>query len=266
IIDRYDIILIQEVRDKDGKVTNRIMDLVNEDIPNDSPDHFDNISSVYLPVTKDNKGHKERYLFLYKKETVSVNGSFQYNDTAGVFDRPPFVVQFSSTQTAGKDFVLIPIHTQPLKYPKEGKKSTLQQLQALGDVVEAAAKQWKNNNIVVLGDFNAGSNYVRKSDWEKIPLFTDKKFHSLIKDVATTLAEKTIQTHDRIVVSDEMKKGVVEGSAKVFDFIKAYNPVEPGNISDHFPVEVELKLKLLMKRSRPASGGGVQVIPLSEKK
>ncbi|KAJ4919690.1 hypothetical protein JOQ06_022369 [Pogonophryne albipinna] len=86
IVQRYDIILIQGLQDKDLSVTKRLKALVN------------NL-------------HKERYLFLYRKETVSVKDSFQY--TGKGFERPPFVVQFSSRQTAVKEFVLIPIHTRP---------------------------------------------------------------------------------------------------------------------------------------------------------
>ncbi|KAI4798110.1 hypothetical protein KUCAC02_022275 [Chaenocephalus aceratus] len=245
IIDRYDIILIQEVLDPDWKVTKRLMDLVNH-----GSLQFRNISSEPLPL--DRIGHKERYLFLYRHNKVSVKGSFQYDECkAGDFDRPPFVVQFSSTQT-GVDFVLIPIHTSPSTADEAAKrtekskdgyvyKSTVEQLNALVDVVDAAKRKLENNNIVVLGDFNAGSNYVRKGDWKNIRLFTNKNFHWLINDVATTLAEKTIQTHDRIVVTTEMNEGVVK--AEVFDFREAYHLKEAKKVSDHFPVEVELKLE-----------------------
>ncbi|KAL3054369.1 hypothetical protein OYC64_006655 [Pagothenia borchgrevinki] len=237
IVQHYDIILIQEVRDPDGKVTERLMALVNKDIPINSPHHFDKISSDYLGPSS----HKERYLFLYKDQTVTVTDSFQYPDTAGDFDRPPFIVKFSSTQT-DVEFVLIPIHTSPSTDTTK-EKTTLQELHALDKVVDAAEVQWTNTNIMVLGDFNAGIRYVKAEDWKNIPLFTDKGFHSLINDVATTMAEKPIQTHDRIVVSDEMNKGVVK--AEVFDFIKAYPPkkAKAEDVSDHFPVEVRLELK-----------------------
>ncbi|XP_033982015.1 deoxyribonuclease-1-like isoform X1 [Trematomus bernacchii] len=232
IVQRYDIILIQELRDKDGTVTERLMELVNK-----GSHQFRNISSGYLGPSS----RKERYLFLYSDETVTVKDqedSFQYDDTAGVFDRPPFVVKFSSTQT-GKEFVLIPIHTQTDKAVKE--------IDALVDVVKEAKLKWTNNNIMVLGDFNAGIRYVGTGDWKKdIPLFTDKGFHSLIDDgVATTLAEKTIQTHDRIVVSKEMNEEVVNGSAGVFNFKtdSDFDQDQAKKVSDHFPVEVELKPK-----------------------
>ncbi|KAK1877219.1 Deoxyribonuclease-1 [Dissostichus eleginoides] len=226
IVLRYDIILIQEVLcNHDLSVPHRLLALVNQGSP-----QFSYIVSLPLgPGILKLMSHKERYLFLYRYQKVSVKGSFQYpgND----FMRPPFVVQFSSTETAVKEFVLIPIHTKPEKAVKE--------IDALVDVVAAAKLKWTNNNIMVLGDFNAGSRYVGDRDWKNIRLRANTNFHWLIDDnVATTMAEKPIQAHDRIVVTTEMEKGVVAGSAAVFDFIKAYSPKEAKKVSDHFPVEV----------------------------
>ncbi|XP_033982024.1 deoxyribonuclease-1-like [Trematomus bernacchii] len=173
--------------------------------------------------------------FLCRDETVTVTDSFQYNDKG--FSRPPFVVKFSSTQTAVKEFVLIPIHTKPGNAVKE--------IDALVDVVKKAKLKWKNNNIMVLGDFNADGKHVKKKDWKKIRLLdTNKKdFHWLIANgVDTTLAAKSSNTYDRIVVTTEMEKGVVAGSAKVFDFREEYDLRDKAKkVSDHFPVEVELE-------------------------
>ncbi|XP_034084702.1 deoxyribonuclease-1-like [Gymnodraco acuticeps] len=216
IVLRYDIILIQGLQDKDLSVTKRLKDLVNKD-----SQHFSNILSEPLPLSSSILKFwtdKERYLFLYRDKKVTVKDSFQY--TAKGFDRPPYVVKFSSTET-GKEFVLIPIHTKPDHAVKE--------IDALVDVVAAAGKKWNNNkNIMVLGDFNAGSRYVKvkkrnkKNDWDDIPLFTNKDFHWLINDNVATKVDSQ-QAHDRIVVTTEMEKGVVEGSAKVFNFRKKYD-------------------------------------------
>ncbi|KAK5914737.1 hypothetical protein CgunFtcFv8_009152 [Champsocephalus gunnari] len=52
------------------------------------------------------------------------------------------------------------------------------------------------------------------------------------------------QTHDRIVVTTEMKKGVVPDTAKVFDFRQYDLGDQAKKVSDHFPVEVELERKV----------------------
>ncbi|KAL3054365.1 hypothetical protein OYC64_006651 [Pagothenia borchgrevinki] len=234
IVRRYDIILIQELRGPDGKVTDKLKALVNQDIPINSPHHFDKISSE----PQGPGGYKERYLFLYKFQKVSVTCSFQYDEgKRGVFSRPPFVVKFSSTQTAVKEFVLIPIHTKP--------DHAVEELNALVKVVDAAKLKWTNNNIMVLGDFNADGTYVTKKDWKNIRLFTNTYFHWLIANgVDTTVAAKSSNTYDRIVVTTEMEKGV-EGSAEVFNFKTNYGltQAQAEDVSDHFPVEVRLKLK-----------------------
>ncbi|XP_033934242.1 deoxyribonuclease-1-like [Pseudochaenichthys georgianus] len=228
IVLRYDIILIQEVRDKDGTVTQRLMDLVNQ-----VSHQFTNISSEPLPLGPGS--HKERYLFLYKHNKVTVTDSFQYDEgKAGDFNRPPFVVQFSSTQTAVTDFVLIPIHTSP--------STAVEELKALVDVVKEAKRKWQNNNIMALGDFNAGSNYVPMSKRPTIPLFDTNVFHWLIGDYVDTTVSGSKQAYDRIVVTDDMYKGVSPCSAGIFDFKNQYALTldEAKAVSDHFPVEVEL--------------------------
>ncbi|KAK1878221.1 Deoxyribonuclease-1 [Dissostichus eleginoides] len=200
IVLRYDIILIQEVIDKDLTATKRLMDLVNN-----------SEASSVTPLGPST--YRERYLFLYRYQNVSVTGWFQYDeDKAGNFMRPPFVVQFSSTETAVKEFVLIPIHTKPGKAVKE--------IDALVDVVKKAKLKWMNNNIMVLGDFNAGGTYVKdenrkyKGDWEDIRLFTNKDFHWLIKDNVDTTVLGSPKAYDRIVVTTDMNKGVVPDSAR----------------------------------------------------
>ncbi|KAL3054371.1 hypothetical protein OYC64_006656 [Pagothenia borchgrevinki] len=226
IVLRYDIILIQEVRDKDGTVIQSLMDLVNQ-----GSHQFRNISSGYLGPGS----HKERYLFLYRDQTMTVTDSFQYDEgKAGDFNRPPYIVKFSSTQTAVTDFVLIPIHTSP--------STAVEELKALVDVVKEAKRKWQNNNIMVLGDFNAGSNYVPMSKRPTIPLFNTNVFHWLIANNVDTTVSRTGNAYDRIVVTDDMYKGMNPHSAGIFDFKNQYALTldEAKAVSDHFPVEVQI--------------------------
>ncbi|XP_075939206.1 deoxyribonuclease-1-like isoform X1 [Anarhichas minor] len=230
IVCRYDIILIQEVRDPDLEVTKRLMTAVKKECP----------KLVYKYIYSDPLGagsHKERYLFLYRVGIVSVGRSYTYKDPSGFytrFSRPPFIAEFSSTQTAVGKFVLIPQHTSPDK--------AVLQIDALYDVATDVNTRLNTKNIVLLGDFNAGGTYVKDSDWKKIRLFTNKSFHWLITNDQET-AVKTGFPYDRIVVTDDMMKRVVTGSAKVYNFMKAFGLTEQQAlaVSDHFPVEVTLK-------------------------
>ncbi|XP_075942775.1 deoxyribonuclease-1-like [Anarhichas minor] len=206
IVCRYDIILIQEVRDPDLEVTTRLMTAVSNRCP----------QLVYKYVVSEPLGktsYKERYLFLYRKSMVSVSNYHSYIDPHGRFSRPPFIAEFSTHTAVGK-FVLIPQHTSP--------SDAVLQIDALYDVATDVNTCWNTNNIVLLGDFNAGGTYVRDSDWQKIRLFTDKSFHWLITDNEET-SVKTGYPYDRIVVTDDMmKNGVMPGSAKVYNFMSVF--------------------------------------------
>lgn len=232
IVHRYDIILIQEVRDNDLSATKALMEHVNKYSPQFRYDHI-----VSEPLGRNS--YKERYLFLYREQTVSVVKNYTYDDGCepcgtDTFIREPFVVMFSSPTTAVKNFVLIPQHTSP--------DFALEETDALYDVVSDVRTRWKTNDIVLLGDFNTGCSYVSGSDWQQIRLFTDKSFHWLITDEADTTVSHTNCPYDRIVVSADMMEGVIHGSAEVYNFMVDLNLSLSMAlaVSDHFPVEVKL--------------------------
>ncbi|XP_040918759.1 deoxyribonuclease-1-like isoform X1 [Toxotes jaculatrix] len=230
IVHRYDIILIQEVRDSDLSATKKLMEHVNKGSPQ---------YSYIISEPLGRSSYKERYLFLYREHTVSVVKNYTYDDGCepcgtDTFSREPFVVMFSSKYTAVKNFVLIPQHTSP--------DYAVQEVNALYDVVADVRTRWNTNDIVLLGDFNAGCSYVSNSDWQKIRLFTDKSFHWLIPNEADTTVSHTNCPYDRIVVTTDMLKGVVHDSAEVYNYMLnlGLDQKLALAVSDHFPVEVEL--------------------------
>ncbi|XP_063326536.1 deoxyribonuclease-1 [Pelmatolapia mariae] len=230
IVQRYDVILIQEVRDSDLSATQKLMEYVNKDSP-----QYKYIVSEPLGAST----YKERYLFLYREALVSVAKSYTYDDGPeetgqDTFSREPFVVMFSSKYTAVRDFTLIPQHTSP--------SLAVRELNALYDVVADVRARWNTNDIVLLGDFNAGCSYVSGSDWQQIRIFTDKTFHWLITDAADTTVSQTVCPYDRIVVTTDMMRGVVKDSAKVYNYMTDLNLKQDLAlaVSDHFPVEVKL--------------------------
>ncbi|XP_016344124.1 deoxyribonuclease-1 [Sinocyclocheilus anshuiensis] len=231
VVHRYDIVLIQEVRDSDLTATNKLMQSVNG---GSSPYEYQYIVSEPLGRST----YKERYLFIYRSQTVSVAKSFQYDDGCescgtDTFNREPFVVMFSSN-TAVREFALIPQHTSPEVAVKE--------IDALHDVVLDTRQRLNTNNIMLLGDFNAGCSYVSNSDWSKIRLHTDQSYTWLIPDSADTTVTHTNCPYDRIVATSDMMKGVSAGSAQVFDFMQDHGLSQSWAlaVSDHFPVEVKL--------------------------
>ncbi|XP_044514986.1 deoxyribonuclease gamma isoform X2 [Gracilinanus agilis] len=175
------------------------------------------------------------------KNMVSVKKSYHYHDAQNgdedAFSREPFVVWFYSPQTAVTDFVIIPLHTTP--------ETSVREIDELFDVYMDLKRQWKPENFIFMGDFNAGCNYVPKKSWKDIRLRMDPKFVWLIGDHEDTTVKGTTKcAYDRIVLQGQkINSSVVPDSASIFDFQKAYRMTEEEalDISDHFPVEFELQ-------------------------
>ncbi|XP_076864814.1 deoxyribonuclease 1 like 4, tandem duplicate 1 isoform X2 [Brachyhypopomus gauderio] len=234
IVSRYDIVVILEVVDSSGKAVDTFMKELNDVNPK-CP--FTMKISTRLGRTT----YKEQFLFLYREELAKVIGTYQYEDNQegdeDAFDREPYILRFSCPSTVVKDLVLIPVHTKPEDSEKE--------IDELYDVVQVVKKKWKTDNIMILGDYNADGSYVSKKEMKEIRIFTDKDFHWLITDdVDTTTRTGNDNTYDRIVVhGKKLLDAIVPNSAKPFNYQEEYGLTEADalKVSDHYPVEVELK-------------------------
>ncbi|CAJ1055140.1 deoxyribonuclease-1-like 1 [Xyrichtys novacula] len=244
IISRCDITLLQEVRDSKEKAIPVLMDRLNR---YDTAHQYSFVASERLGRSE---SYQEQYVFVYRSDTVSVTGQYQYPDNRrgkeDVFSREPFVVRFKAPKTEIKEFVLIPQHTSP--------ENTTQELDALYDVLQQVIRMWRTENVMLLGDFNADCGYLAKKNRKLVRLITEKKLYWLIPEkVDTTVRESTSCTYDRIVVHGEtFARAVVPLSAKPFNFQREYRLTEEQalEISDHYPVQVSLK-----SNSSPRSGG-----------
>ncbi|XP_051977879.1 deoxyribonuclease gamma-like [Xyrauchen texanus] len=241
IVSRYDIVVILEVVDSSGDAVNKFLEELNGC---NKSNHYTKAISTRLG----RGNYKEQFMFLYRDNLVDLVGSYQYADKQpgdeDAFAREPYVLRFKCHGTVMKDLVLIPVHTKP--------EDSVKELDELYDVFEDVKKKWKTDNIMILGDFNADGSYVSKKEMQTIRIRSDKNFHWLIDDDEDTTASiKNDNTYDRIVVyGDDMRNAVVPDSAKPFNFQKAYKiKVEDAlKVSDHYPVEVELKKQPKRKR------------------
>uniref|UniRef100_A0A3P9PKE6 Deoxyribonuclease n=1 Tax=Poecilia reticulata TaxID=8081 RepID=A0A3P9PKE6_POERE len=204
-------------------------------------------SNSYLYVESERlgrKSYKEQYVYIYKNNMLKVKERFQHPKLEGggtngtdVFSREPFVIRVHSPTTLVKDFVLVGQHTCP--------KTAMQEIDELYGVVKQIHKKWKTENVIILGDLNAGCSYVTAKGWKAVRLRNDPGFHWLIGDEQdTTVREKTRCAYDRIIVHGrEIISGVVPGSAQAFNFKENFHLTEQEalEVSDHFPVEVDLR-------------------------
>uniref|UniRef100_A0AAQ6ITE2 Endonuclease/exonuclease/phosphatase domain-containing protein n=1 Tax=Anabas testudineus TaxID=64144 RepID=A0AAQ6ITE2_ANATE len=237
VLSRCDLCLIQEVRDSKGEAVQALVKALNR---------FDK-SNSYSYVKSERLGrktYKEQYVYIYRNNMLKVKDHYQYHKLEGegtnetdVFSREPFIVHFHSPTTLVKDFVLVGQHTCP--------KTAMKEIDELYTVFKGIYKKWKTDNVMILGDLNAGCSYVTIKGWRAVRLRTDPKFHWLIGDEQdTTVREKTHCAYDRIIVHGrEIISSVVPGSARPFNFKENFHLTEEEalEVSDHFPVEVDLK-------------------------
>ncbi|XP_004586758.2 deoxyribonuclease-1 isoform X2 [Ochotona princeps] len=232
IVSRYDIALIQEVRDSHLTAVGKLLDNLNK-----------NAADTYRYVVSDPLGrstYKERYLFVYRPDQVSVLDSYYYDDGCescgtDTFSREPAIVKFSSPNTKVKQFAVVPLHAAP--------EDAVAEIDALYDVYLDVQKKWGLQDVMLMGDFNADCSYVTSSQWSSIRLRTNSAFQWLIPDSADTTATSTNCAYDRIVVTGTQLQGaVVPNSAAPFNFQTAYGLSSQlaQAISDHYPVEVTL--------------------------
>ncbi|XP_034725490.1 deoxyribonuclease 1 like 4, tandem duplicate 2 isoform X3 [Etheostoma cragini] len=239
IVSRYSVAVILEVMDKSGKAMEKLLKELNNS----------NRNSPYSMKASSQLGrdtYKERFVCFYREADVKLEACYQYEDNqdgdVDAFAREPFVLRFSCPSTVVTDLVLIPVHTKP--------DDSLKELDELHDVVDDIRKKWKTDNIMILGDFNADGRYLSKKKKDKIRI-SSAPYHWLIgEDVDTTSSNCNDNTYDRIVVYGQtMLDAIVPRSAKAFNFQTAFNLTdkEALSISDHYPVEVELKTRQKQK-------------------
>ncbi|XP_013925582.1 PREDICTED: deoxyribonuclease-1-like [Thamnophis sirtalis] len=233
ILTAYDLALIQEVRDTDLSAVKKLMQLINGALP----DPFGYLISKPLG----RNSYKERYLFIYRQDRVSPVESYYYDDGCepcgnDAFSREPFIVKFAVSQAAVEELVLVPLHAAP--------EAAVTEIDSLYDVYQDVKDRWGTTDVLLLGDFNAGCNYVRAEDWPSIRLRSSKDFQWLIPDTADTTVTNTICAYDRIVaVGSKLRESILPATAQVDNFQKTLklSSKDALAVSDHFPVEVTLK-------------------------
>ncbi|NXK54389.1 DNSL3 Deoxyribonuclease, partial [Chauna torquata] len=248
VISRCDIMLLMEIKEKKNRTCPLLVEKLSSG-PKGQEEEYSCVVSERLG----RKAYKEQYAFIYRqpragppllccrKNLVSVKQIYQYPDTQpgdkDAFSREPFIIWFLSPKTAVKEFTIIPLHTTP--------EMAVREIDELYDVYLDVKQRWDTKNFIFMGDFNAGCIYVPQKHWKNIRLRTYSEFTWLIGDKNdTTVKRSTSCAYDRIVVSGEqLSHAIVPHSINIFDFQKAFQMTQEQAlmVSDHFPVEFELK-------------------------
>ncbi|XP_042873363.1 deoxyribonuclease-1-like [Penaeus japonicus] len=228
VLRRYDVVAALEVRDVSEETPRRLLDALNKGLT----DTYD----LSLSERVGRSRYKEQYAIYYKPSRVTLVSAYQYPDTLDVFEYEPYVVVFEDSNLL--QFGTVFIHTKP--------SDAVEEVDALVDVYEDfRALPQGVDDVIILGDFNAGCDYVSGSDWDDIRLRHDPRFKWLITDHVDTTVRGTTCPYDRIVVSGPSLQSVVySDSAEPYYFEEELGLQEQSlieDVSDHYPVEVRMR-------------------------
>jgi endonuclease/exonuclease/phosphatase family metal-dependent hydrolase len=225
IIERYDIVAIQEVRSAKENVIPELLSHINKgDLK------YDYVISKRLGRT----GSKEQYAFVYNTKTVNlISGSaYVVGDPEDVFEREPFVVYFRS---GNFDFKIVDIHIKPEDVEAE--------LIHLRTVINDIYKGSSEKDIIVLGDMNADGSYFNEA---KLAVIFPSWIQLIDNSQDTTVAVSE-NTYDRMMTREKTANEEYDGISGVFRWDTEYGLTDSGfvkKVSDHYPIYAEFKTNL----------------------
>ena len=218
IISRYDIVAVQEIRDKN------MVGLPNLE---DRLENLKDIGTDYDYITGPRLGsehYKEQYAYIYRTGTVEQVDSYTLPDPEDTFFREPFIARFQATQT-DFDFVLLNIHVDPDEAETE--------VPAMHQAIRDARDHYNDTDVIALGDFNADCDYYDENSRNTL----EQRYTWTIPDHADTTVSDTDCAYDRIILTD----GIMDeytGQSGVFRFGEHFglSQDEADEVSDHYPV------------------------------
>jgi PKD repeat protein len=223
IIRTYDVVAIQEIRDKDQTALPQLVDLVNS-----KGAHYDYV----VGPRRGRSASKEQYSFVYNNHTVKLNGTPEtYPEPNGTdpFHREPYIASFVAVN-GSFDVTLIVIHTDPDEATEE--------INALDAVVKYTQNKYPDEqDFIVMGDLNADCSYF---DEDSNCAICGGEYYWCINNSVDTTTSTTNCTYDRIIITTPAVTDYT-GDSGVFRYDLVYNLTkdETKAVSDHYPIYAE---------------------------
>ncbi|KAL2918590.1 Deoxyribonuclease-1 [Polyrhizophydium stewartii] len=190
---------------------------------------------------------KERFVFFYRCNELVVKDARLVHECASVCDRVPMAVRFAWRARPKKQFTLISVHTRPQVAAEE----LVELHRALNLIDDAWRPSWRariakylargekrNVGPILLGDFNAGSNFVTHKDRESHVLWRSPDLTWLVSDDVNTMSSHNGQAHDRIVVPSHHARFLED--ARVNE-LRGVRGVTADALSDHLPLQLVVR-------------------------
>jgi len=227
IINRFDVVAVQEISTTDEYMVRKFLRLVNQ-LGSQIGRNYDYVIGPRLGVTT----QKEQYAYIFETGKIEIDrhSVFTVSDPEGMLDREPLVATF---RTRGVDpdqaftFTLVNVHVDPDLVERE--------MEALALVYKVVRRESRGeDDIILLGDFNTDDR--RLGRLGQLPGMLP-----LIAGVSTN-TRQTAQ-YDNVILH---KPSTTEysGNSGVYDFMRYKNlSLEQAlQVSDHFPVWAEFSI------------------------
>lgn len=222
ILNRYDIVLLQEIRQEQP------LEQLWKKLNSRGPIVFKRVVSEGVGLAE----RKEHYVYVYQSNRVDLKHVEvrMHNDIG----RPPFVAIFEGQALPMSNLVLVGIHTRTMHVKTE--------LDVLYDICTDLLSD--NTNVIVLGDFNASGSFLSKRDQDDLKFTKDLQWKWIIKDHMPTTSGRGNPVYDRILIHESIEK-CIQGNGSVFRYTdELVNDENVTLVSDHFPVELQLKPRI----------------------
>jgi len=224
-IRRFDLVAIQEIRDRADDILPRFIDLINS-----TGRRYSHVIGPRLGRTDS----KEQYAFIFDTQTLEIdrNSVYTVGDPDDLIHRDPFVASFRARGAPPDQaftFTLIDVHTDP---DEVNTHHAGNEIDALAQVYRAVQNDGRGeDDIILLGDLNADERHFGLL--KSLPNIT-----WVISGVTTNT--KGTHTYDNILF-DRAATTEFTGRAGVFDLIRQFNLSQDQalQVSDHFPVWAE---------------------------
>jgi endonuclease/exonuclease/phosphatase family metal-dependent hydrolase len=216
IVRKYDIVAVQEIKDKAGNTPVRFLTEINSDGSN-----YSLLLSERSGLAEDDKSSQEQYAYYFNTEVLTVlSDAGLYEDLSDQFQREPYVARFSA-KNGNFTFVLITVHTKP--------ELAVEETKALHAAIQWAQGRFPDeDDFIALGDFNASCDFAQPEDFEGSPI-VEQYVWIIPDDADTNVSPSSACAYDRIIITQEAE----EDYANRFGID---NSITDSEVSDHFPV------------------------------
>lgn len=221
IIRRYDVVVIQEVKDISNQAPKLLLAAVNDDTRS-----YALLLSQRTGLQDNDLASQESYAVYFDTATVQrLPGDRLYDDSEhDRFQREPYLTHLKSVR-GDFSFVLIDIHTRP--------ESAISEIEGLEQVFHWTEQAFPGEgNVIALGDFNAGCHYATSQQLDMLGIRRNQ-FTWIVPDSSdSNVASTSACAYDRIVAS----AGANAAFTGRWGIDKAFTDKK---ISDHWPVWAE---------------------------